>query len=462
MAFVDGDVAVTFAALAERASARAAAFSALGVRQRDRVALVVPAGLPFVEAFWALQLLGAVPCAFSPATPPETLERRVARVRPAFVLTAETLTGPPSQPRSILPSIEPSDLAFLQSTSGVSGEPRVAMITHANVRAFFASLDRAGHCRDGEIVVSWLPPWHDFGLVRFVIGSVYQASTCHLLEPAIRSIPAWLRTISEVEATMTAGPDFAYRLAPRFVDPATVDLSSLWMANNGAEPVRRTSIERFEQTFALDQVVVPGYGLAEVTLGVSGYPGGEPFSTDERGNVASGKPFPGIEVRAGTTFEEPAEILVRSEAVFAGYFEAPDDTAQALRDGWLHTGDSGYLDEDGNLYVLGRERAMIKRAGGVLAPRELEEVAERVKGVRIAAAAGVPADGVHGESVVVAVETRPGAREVEAAVSRAIVSAVGFAPERVCIVPRGWIPRTENGKVRHMRLRSVLARAQVA
>jgi fatty-acyl-CoA synthase len=455
LAFAHGDARVSLGELTERAASRAAALHGMGVRPCDRVAMKMAAGIPFVEVFWALQLLGAVPCAFNPHAPATTLTQRIARINPALVIT-DAIAAEMAHCHTTVPDPElaPDDLAFLQLTSGTSGEPRASMIRHRNIAACLRQTEGIGYMTAGDVLVAWVPPWHDLGLVRFVIEPVWRRLPCHIVAPAVRTIGRWLTTISEAGGTWTAGPDFAYRLAARMVDPATVNLSTLRVALSGGEPVRASSIEQFEQRFATPGVIRPGYGLGEATLGVATTLPGEAVRQDARGNVSCGRPLPGVEVRAGDSLDAPAEIRVRGEAVFAGYLDAPEDTARALRDGWLHTGDSGYLDEQNRLFVLGRRSGMIKRAGALIAPRELEEAAQRVDGVRIAAAAVVPGPGLDdGETIVVAVEIDRAAvhseQEIAAAVSREIEAALGFAPGRVAIVAPRTIPRTENGKVRH-------------
>jgi len=463
VAYTFAGAQLTFAQLADRASGRAAALQRLGVGAGERVAIAMSVGLPFLEIFWASQLIGAVPCAFNPAVPGPTQRRRIARVRPTLTITDESA----DELRSVStvaepPEISPQELAFMQLTSGTAGEPRAAMITHANVTAFLRGSDRDEHVRPDDVLVSWMPPWHDFGLVRFVLTSPWSGVTCHLLPPAIWSIPEWLSTISRVRATLTGGPDTAYRLATRIVKPDHVDLSSLREAWSGGEPVRQSTIESFEERFSAPGILTPGYGLAEATLAVTAHRPGDERSTDGRGNVSNGRPMPGCELHAGSSIDAPDEILVRGDAVFAGYFEAREETAQVLRGGWLHTGDVGYLDADSRLFVLGRRSGMIKRLGSVVAPRELEEAAEQVEGVRLAAATGLPGDDRHGDRIVVAVEKRsdryPDDR-ITAAVSARTSAAVGFAPSRVVILPSKTIPRTHNGKVRYPALRAILMAA---
>jgi acyl-CoA synthetase (AMP-forming)/AMP-acid ligase II len=332
------------------------------------------------------------------------------------------------------------------------------MILQRNVMAYLKTTRSNGFLTSTDVLVSWVPPWHDLGLVRFVIGSVFIGASCHIVESAIRTIPEWLQTISRVRGTYSATPDFAARLAVRMVDPDTVDLSSLRCMKLGAEPIRWSTIEQFERTFAVPGTVVPGYGLGEATLGVSEHLPGEHIPIDEHGNLSCGTANPELEVRAGRA-GAPTEIMVRGETVFAGYFEAPEETRMTLRGGWLHTGDLGYTDECGRLFVLGRREGMIKHAGTAIAARELDEAAERALGVRIAAATAITsAEGK--ETIVVAVET-DGSHEftheqIAAAVSKEIVVSVGFAPGHVSVLPRRTIPRTENGKIRYGRLRQML------
>ena len=430
-------------------------------RPGDRVAVVLPAGVAFVEVFWALQLIGAVPCSFNPSVPEPTLSRRIELIKPRLILTEESvseLSSSAGAPANV--DISPEDLALLQLTSGTSGSPRASMILQRNIMVFLSANRSSAFVGAEDVMVDWVPPWHDLGLVRFIIAPMHTGSTCHIVEPAVRTIPKWIQTISRHRATYSAAPDFALRVAARTVDPAQVDLSCLRVMKSGGEPARSSTIRSFENRFGLEGSTTVGYGLGEAVLGVTEHLPGDDVRVDERGNVSCGYANPGLELRAGSSVDEPDEILVRSEAVFAGYFEAPEETSRTLRDGWLYTGDSGYVDAGGRLYVLGRRSGMIKRGGALIAPRELEDAAHRVEAVRVAAAVSVPGQG-DSEAIVVAVEADVSAEnsehQVKAAVTREVVSALGFAPSHVTVMPRRAIPRTENGKIRHARLRSLLA-----
>ncbi|HEY3567705.1 MAG TPA: AMP-binding protein [Thermoanaerobaculia bacterium] len=468
LAFSDGSTRLSYGELRREVEALAGGLARLGVGRQDRVALLLPAGLDFIRAFFALQRLAAIPCAFDPSVPAATAVRRASRVRPRLVLTkamdavlrgVELDAVPRDRTAPPIPG-DGEDVAFLQPTSGTSGEPRAAVVLQRNAIASLRMTREAIGIGPEDVLVSWVPPWHDLGLLRFVLGPVYFGVPCHLVTPAIRTLPLWLQTASEVRATILGAPDFAWRLATRLVDPQGLDLSALRFATNGGEPVRRSTIAAFEERFGVPGALRPGYGLAEATLGVSALRPGEPLRVDDRGNVSCGRPFPGVEVRIA---EEPGdgagEILVRGPAVFAGYFEAGEATAETLRGGWLHTGDIGRLDADGHLYVLGRRRALLKRGGAPLAPRELEEAAAGVPGVRIAAAVGLPPGDLGAtEEIAVAAEADPGTEPSRLAgeVAAAVEAALGFAPDRVVVLAPRSIPRTANGKIRHPVLRREL------
>jgi acyl-CoA synthetase (AMP-forming)/AMP-acid ligase II len=474
LAFAHDAERITYRELHEQAGALAAGLVRLGIRPGDRVALFVPAGLDFARCFWAVQLAGAVSVAFNPYAPAATAVRRASRVRPSLTLLWRiddefareasslglrciALEDVPRSGNAPALDVDPEAFAFFQPTSGTTGESRAVMIRHRNVMAVLRAYRQAYYVDAKDVMVSWVPPWHDLGLVRFMIGSVYHGAACHIVTPSIQTIPRWLETITKVRGTISGAPDFAYRLAARFGDPSSIDLSSVRWMTNGGEPVRLSTIEAFETRFNCPGVVCPGYGLAEATLGVTFIEPGQPIRVDERGNVGCGKALPGVELKI-----EDDEILVRGDGVFAGYFDADEATAETLRDGWLHTGDTGHLDADGELYILGRRRAMLKRGGAVLAPRELEEAAQKVDGVRIAAAVGITRmDESMTEEIVLAIEIDSRVEDPDAlaaAVAQEVHRTLGFAPDRVLVLPPRAIPRTYNGKIRHDALRKELER----
>jgi len=459
----------SFGALAAGARRAAAALSARGIGPGDRVAIVLGTVPETIEVLFGAQRLGALPMIVNPGLPAAAIARRVALVGARLVVDADNVkmiddvdkvnvldeSGAAEDDATLRPG--PEDIAYLQLTSGTTGEPHAAMIRHRSLLASLAPSRGFIQPTPRDAFVSWVPLHHDLGLVRFVFLPVYFGLPCHLLTPSLANLRAWLETITRVRATITSAPDFAYRLAARTVDPAGLDLSSLRIANNGGEPVRASTIVAFEERFRVPGVIRPGYGLAEATLGVSTIPSSQAVRVDETGAVSCGVPLEGIEVRV-----VDGAIEIRGEPVFAGYFDDAEATRAAFtEDGWLRTGDTGRLDADGHLWVLGRTRAMIKRAGALIAPREVEEAADRVAGVRFSAAVGVPRASDETEDVVVVVEARPdldaAARaDLVARVSAAVQAAIGVAPGRVLVGAARSIPITANGKIRHAVLRQAI------
>jgi acyl-CoA synthetase (AMP-forming)/AMP-acid ligase II len=487
---VDGD-GITYGRLLNDALRLAGVLAAHGLRRGDRCALILPSSLDFIRAVYAIQAAGAAPAAINAASPFDVMLRRIrlvdARVAIAsseIVAALHNKSGASacrfeeserlmaaarfSAPALALP--RPKDPAFLQLTSGTVGEPRAAVISHRSLLASLtASRSRLAIGAD-DVLATWVPLHHDLGLVRFVFGALFFGCASHFVAPAIANMGRWLQTIARVRATVTGSPDFGYRLATRIVDPRGLDLTSLRFATNGGEPVRRSTIEDFERRFGLSGAVRPAYGLAEATLGVTSLGPGEPLRADADGTVSCGRPFDGIVLRIAD--EEgrdlppgrAGEILVGGESLFDGYFADELTTREVLRGGWLHTGDVGAMDNNGHLYVKGRARALIKRAGATIAPREIEEIVDRIDGVRLSAAVGISAATVSGtEEIVIVVELRsagPYSRatrlDLTARIEQAVIRAVGVSPGQVLLVAPRSIPRTLSGKTRYDALRRLV------
>jgi acyl-CoA synthetase (AMP-forming)/AMP-acid ligase II len=289
-----------------------------------------------------------------------------------------------------------------------------------------------------------------------------------LMPTSVRSIRRWMETIAQHHATFTAAPDFAYRLAVRYLrDGEPPDLSTLRVALNAAEPVRAGTVEAFERTFGLGHVMAPAYGLAEATVGVSMWEPGEEIAADDRGCVSVGQPFPEIEVRieAESGTAEPGElgeIIVSSPANTRGYWGNPEATRTLLtEDRAIRTGDLGYLDRDGNLFIVSRIKNIIIQAGRNIAPSEVEEEVEGLGFVRKAAAVGIDRDGPEGEQMWVFVEPNgDSAKDAEAYddmvidVVTAVNGRLGMRPGRVYLLEPRSIPMTANGKLQHAKLRN--------
>lgn len=457
--------------LADAARHLARVLAADGLGPGKHVGLLLGTGLDFLRALYAVQMTGAAPVALNHAMPPARAERLARVARCDLVLDADAITRALRMPAPSvgLPPVDPEAPAFLQLTSGTTGEPRAVVILHRNLAACLESNCARLEVLPNDVYVSWMPLHHDFGLVRFVFSPLFVGRPAHLLAPSIFNLRPWLETIARVRGTVTGAPDFAFRMAARTVDPAGIDLASLRLASSGGEPVRASTVSAFEKRFAVRHVVQPAYGLAEATLGLTSCAPGAPLRLDAAGRVSCGRPYPGIEVwiegEDGRRLPagEAGEIVGRGPIVFARYLDDAAATREALRGGALHTGDVGVVDADGHVYPIARKRALIKRAGAAIAPREIEEAADRVSGVRYSAAVGRSRDdGLEAIVVVVevqaeTVDTADARQRIAGTIEEEITRDLGFGPDEVLLVPPRSIPRTANGKIRYGALRDLLA-----
>ncbi|MFG2500691.1 fatty acyl-AMP ligase [Streptomyces sp. NPDC048441] len=397
------------------------------------------------------------------------------------------------------PDVDPDGLALLQYTSGSTGSPRGVMVTHRNLCANAAELNRLWPGVGAPRVVSWLPQFHDMGLLFGVVLPLWAGFPAYLMAPDafIRRPMRWLEAIDRFRGTHSAAPNFAYELclsSAADVGLPQLDLSSWHAAVNGAEPVRWSTLERFAATFAphgLDpRALCPGYGLAEHTLKVSGARPDEkpqatwvatedlargravPLPADHRAAtpvVSCGAADPWTDVRivdpsSGAPREdgEVGEIWLRGPCVARGYWGREAETAAtfgALLDDrtYLRTGDLGFL-MAGELHVTGRLKDVIVRFGRNHYPQDIEQIVEDSRsglhqGCCVAFPAPPRAEG-QGERVVLAVEVGgralagTSATGLRADIAAAVKDRHGLAVDEVVLVRRGTLPRTSSGKVR--------------
>jgi acyl-CoA synthetase (AMP-forming)/AMP-acid ligase II len=325
-------------------------------------------------------------------------------------------------------------------------------------------------------VVSWLPLYHDMGLIGCAFTPPLVGTPIWLLPPDLRNPRQWLDLITTIRATFTVSPDFGYRNCLRHVrDTTDLDLTSLKAALSGAEPVRVSTIEAFERQFGLKRTICPCYGLAEATLAVAIWPRNTPLRLDPSGRFVSvGQPCRGVSLRivdaaadAGSVTVLGAgvegEVCVKSPGVMLGYYNDPEATARVLSaDGWLRTGDLGFVDDQGYLYITGRLKDVILLGGENVLPADIEEVVDEVPGVRYSAAVGLDSERTGTQRLHVVAEVRsesPGDGEYHNLV-REIVSRVhrsrGHRPSRVLLVRSGTIPKTSSGKIQRSRLAQMI------
>ncbi len=494
-----------------RAHATAGALHRHGVAPGDRVALIYPTCAEFFAAFFGTLVVGAVPV---PLYPPvrlgrlaEYLERTAAmvtaagarliladaRVRrilgPAVAaarpeLGCHTLADLPAGTVAAA-SIGPDDLALIQFSSGTTVDPKPVALSHravtAQPRLLNANWPDSDELRHSG--VSWLPLYHDMGLIGCVLPALERPGTLTLLPPeAFVAWPAlWLRAISRYRATVSPAPNFAFGLCVdkiRDDELEGVDLSCWLIALNGAEAIAPEVLRAFQSRFARwgfrAEALTPVYGLSEAALAVTFSDLAAPFmsrtfdrdqlavgrravpATDGRELVSVGRPLPGFEVviAGAAAAGEIGEVLVRGPSLMTGYYGRPEATAAALADGWLHTGDLGFL-HDGELYLVGRAKDVLILNGRNHAPEEVELALGGVAGVRTgcAVAASYLPEGAPREQLMVFVEA---ARELAAAAygdlaaacRSAILAAAGLAVDTLLVVPPGTLPRTSSGKLR--------------
>jgi fatty-acyl-CoA synthase len=405
-------------------------------------------------------------------------------------LVAESLLGCTST--SALP--DPEDApgpAFIQLTSGSTGHPRGVVVPQDRLLLHMASMSEALRSHSDSVGVSWLPLHHDMGLLGGLLFPFYNGFPAHMISTAdFRKRPwCWLEAMSRFRGTICAAPPSAYaicvQLAPRLVK-AGLDLGAWECAMVGAEPIAAGVLRRFAAAFApcgfRADAFFPVYGLAEATVAVTfptllapthfdrvdrrllesegrALPGSD--GADALEFVGVGRPIPHTEMQIISDASQAlpdrvvGEILVRSSTMMAGYYGEPEATRDAIRGGWLRTGDLGYRAE-GSLFVTGRAKDLIIKGGQNLVPSALEEITAHVEGVRLGgvAAVGVRCSRHETEMVYVVAETRlePGSYPHLEERIREALKGYGVAVDRVLPVPPRSLPKTTSGKLKRRAL----------
>jgi fatty-acyl-CoA synthase len=459
---------LTRAVLHDEVVSRAAALRELGVGAGDRVAIVADEAEWFVPTFLASLWLAAV--AVPLAAPPPIGRRDVwsaalgealTKVRPKLVCARAGARGDwpgvvvvdvtPSGGRTALVEAASRAPAYAQFTSGSTGRPRAVMVTRgslaANCEAIVRGLSLDG---DRDVGVCWLPLHHDMGLVGFVCAPLLAGLPVVFLPTSafVRDPGAWMRTMAAHRGTVTYGPTFAYGLAARRArDIDGLDLSRVRVLGCGAEPVHAPTLLRFAEAYGAaglrPEAFTPSYGLAEATLAVSMAHG----LRTHNGVVDCGRTVPGQEVSI-----VDGEIWVRGASVAAGYLDEPaPDTFRP--DGWLRTGDLGYL-HDGGLHVTGRRKDVLIVRGANTDPQHVEWAAATVPGVRESGVVAFTRPGADTEEVVLVVECPLNAPStVEDQVRAAVLEPLGLSVSDVVRVRPGTIPKTTSGKPRRQETR---------
>jgi acyl-CoA synthetase (AMP-forming)/AMP-acid ligase II len=494
----------------------------------ERALLMFPPGIDFVAAFFGCLYAGtiAVPV-YPPQSPIEAMRlvgivERAApraivstrafldRLAPLFAavpalaaLPRVAIEDPGSPDAWRPPAIDEDTVAFLQFTSGSTGQPRGVVVTHGNLLANQAVIKQRMEHGDHTVFAGWLPVYHDMGLIGNVLQSAYLGVPCYLMSPIdfIRRPAVWLEVISRYRATTSGGPSFAYDLCARRVteeQAAGLDLSSWQIAFNGAEPVRADVLDRFTARFEprgfSRAAFYPCYGLAEGTLMVTGCEatsvpailhvdrqalvGGQlsaPSAVDDQALVGCGRPGDDHEVaivdhETGTRLAagHVGEIWVRGPSVARGYWNDAETTVATFggrldgRDDYLRTGDAGFVDSRGELYIIGRFKDVIIVRGRNHYPDDIERTVEAASSLlRPGRGVAFGVDRAGEERVVVVYEVSKGegppidSTRLTGDVTEAVAARHGVRVDAVVLVRPGSVPKTSSGKLRRSACRSL-------
>lgn len=520
--FIDGDAhdTISWAELHDDARAMAAGLQSLGVGEGDHVAIMGPTTRSLVTAIQAVWLAGGVLVMLPLPMRMGSLDQFIAQTRDRIRFSrssmvildpqlAEFIDHQPGDPTFLSyadlssdatgqtaadwkrPTADADALAVLQFTSGSTSEPKGVMLAHRQLCANIDGCYEAAEMTLDDTVVSWLPLYHDMGLIGLL--TIPMTSGCGLVQGAPQdflSKPArWMQWVSDLDGTITAGPNFAFALATRSLRRSEgLDLSRLRIVLNGAEPIDADGFRGFLEAgaaFGLDAgAAFPAFGMAEVCIAGSFPKPGAGLQTDivdaaalEHQRIASpveagtdgarelaklGSPIPGLEMRVvddvtGEVLEDRrvGELQIRGTSLTLGYYERPDATA-ALFDGeWLHTGDLAYL-VDGQVVMCGRIKDVIIIGGRNIYPQDIEQVVGRVDDVRAGNVIAFGVEGAHSKQhIVVVAETRSDeADALSKAISRVVTTDIGVPPREVVLVPPGTVPKTSSGKLQRSACRA--------
>jgi fatty-acyl-CoA synthase len=510
---VGGDhVTVPYDQLHEEAQAYAANLQALGIEPGDHVALLGPTSRPLVTAIQGIWLAGAtivvLPLPMRMASIEEFVQQTRVRITNAdvklvlvdpdlapFIEPApgdppmvgwDALSGPGRAGASAWerPADDPERLAILQFTSGSTSDPKGVMLPHHTVGANLDAIAAATSLDpDDDVLVSWLPLYHDMGLVGLLTLPMTTGTPLVLGAPTdfMAGPSRWMEWISAYGGTATAGPNFSYVLATRALKRSdTLDLSRLRIALNGAEPVDPATVTSFIEAGARHGLrpgaVFPAFGMAEVAIAGT-FP--EPMSglrTDPvdrrvleteryaapvdgdadgvRHLAILGRPVPGLEIRVvdpvtGDVLRdrEVGELEIRGTSVTPGYYRRPEVNVELFHDGWLRTGDLAYL-VDGEMVMCGRIKDLIIVGGRNVYPEDVERALIDVEGVRAGNVIAFGVDHQGKEGLVVVAESKADDREqVRRSVAERVRLAVGLPPKDVVLVEPGSLPKTSSGKL---------------
>ena len=524
----DKETPISYGELLTESQRVSAGLRALDVRRGDTVALMLRTEAAFFPVFLGTLMAGAVPVPIYPPFRPDQIEEYAHRQRVILrnagarvLVTFADALRVAKLLRGAVPSLEhittidglgeggtadvttrrgSDDPALIQYTSGSTGDPKGVLLSHGNILANIRAIGQALAVRPDDVTVSWLPLYHDMGLIGAWLGSLYHGVPLVLLSPlAFLSRPSrWLSALHAHSGTLSAAPNFAFDLCVHKIadeDIQGLDLRSWRLAMNGSEAVSAETIERFVRRFTpfgfKASAMCPVYGLAEASVALTMSPIDrparvdalvrEPFeqrrevlptdSTDAHALrfVSCGRPLPDHHVRIVDGLGQPlggrteGHVQFRGPSVTSGYFHNPEATRAVTYDAWMDSGDLGYQ-ADGELFITGRVKDIIIQAGRNICAQEVEEAAGTAAGIRkgCIAAFGIHDPALGTERLVVVAETRERDRRrwdgLRTAVQDRVTAAMGVPPDVVVIARPGTMLKTPSGKIRHSAIRDAYVR----
>jgi acyl-CoA synthetase (AMP-forming)/AMP-acid ligase II len=521
---------LTYRQLAERAHAVACGLGQVGLQPGERVAIMLPTSDAFFAAFFGVLYAGGVPTPIYPPARPSQIEEHLKRqagilrnARAVLLIAAHEsstiahlLKLQVESLRAVVKTeelsqgtgtwtlkTEPQSTALLQYTSGSTGDPKGVDLSHANVLANIRALGAAMEAGPADVFVSWLPLYHDMGLIGAWLGCLYFAAPLVVMSPLTFLVrpEQWLWAIHRHRATLSAAPNFAFELCLRRIEDqaiAGLDLSSLRMVANGSEAVRPDTIRRFIARFAKygfrPEAMAPVYGLAENAVGLAFPPPGRapiidridrrqlarygravPAAPGDRAAleyVACGRPLPQHQIRIiGANGElgerEEGRLQFRGPSATRGYFDNPTKNRELFEGEWLNSGDLASI-AGGDVFITGRSKDIIIRAGRHIYPEEVEAAVGDVAGVRKGCVAVFGTQDRHSgtERVVVLAETREteptSLAELRQRVEEAATALLDAPPDEVVLVPPHTVPKTSSGKLRRTSARELFEHGRLA
>lgn len=523
---------IRYGELLEGSRKVAAGLLELGLRKEETVAIMLPTEESFFYAFFGVLLAGGIPVPIYPPARPEKIEeyslREAAILNNAEVrilitftqietlgkllrvfinsLSAVTTVEMLMKAKHKVPNlvVRQEDPAMIQYTSGSTSAPKGVLLTHANLLANIRAVCKAANVTQADVGVSWLPLYHDMGLIGAWFSSLYQGFPLTLMSPLtfLNRPERWLWAIHYHRGSLSAGPNFAYELCVRRIndeDIVGLDLSSWRLAFNGAEAINPRTLERFTKKFApygfKAEAFYPVYGLAECSVAVTFPPmnrkplidiikrdpfekdrlaiAAEPYEDNVLEFVCCGKAIPEHDIRIVDEHDQElperqvGSLQFCGPSAMQGYFRNPQATAAVYHDGWWDSGDFAYI-ANGEVYITGRQKDLIIKAGRNLYPQEIEEATAMVSGVRrgCVVALGVEDAKWSTEKLVVVAETQETRKKFREIISAEILEkislVIGVPPDEVCLVAPRTIPKTSSGKLQRAATKKMYLKGELA